>query len=220
MSNYRDIGNFLKIMDAYLHESTLRLSDQLRYLAYIKHLTYTETIARELMILRLVNKLLLIETGNMKYTFNKPLNLKQYARQVLALFVLSLLNMAMQMPAHGTMQYGTMQHGTMQQEMNNTSQAHASHQVHTSHQMADAAAGEMQDCECPSALCEVISALDDQRTETPQSVSFDHLVNINAVYAKHIDAHHQNSAISFIQHKWLNRKITPSPISFNTILLI
>ncbi len=215
MSNYRDISNFLKIMDAYLHESTLRLSDQLRYLAYIKHLTYTKSIARELMKLRLVNKWLLIETGNMKYSFNKPLNLKQYARQVLALFVLSLLNMAMQMPAHGTMQYGT-----MQQEVNNTSQAHASHPMHTSHQMTNAAAGEMQDCECPGALCEVISALGDQRTETPQSVSFDHLVNINAVYAKHIDAHHQNSAISFIHHKWLNRKITPPPISFNTILLI
>ena len=78
----------------------------------------------------------------------------------------------------------------------------------------------MQDCECPGALCEVISALGDQRTETPQSVSFDHFVNINAVYAKHIDAHYQNSAIAFIHHKWLNRKITPPPISFNTILLI
>jgi len=141
----------------------------------------------------------------MKYYSNRQaLNLKQYARLVLALFVLSLLNMAIQVPAHGA----------MQQEMN------ALHQAHISHQMADITADAMHDCKCPPTLCEAISALDDQRAETPQSVSFDHLINFNAVFAKRTDAHHQHSVIQFAHHEWQHRKITPPPFSFSPIFLI
>lgn len=135
----------------------------------------------------------------MKYHFKTLFNVKQYAKLVLALFVLSVINMAIQVPVHAA----------MKQEMV------------VSHQMTNMPADNMHECDCPPTLCASISALDDQRLETLQSVSVDYLINFYVVYVSHIeDAHHQYSATQFAYHEWQYRKIIPHPSSFNTILHI
>ena len=63
-----------------------------------------------------------------------PIVVKRYARLVLALFVVSVLNISMQIPAHAAMKM----------------------------QMQQSDMSTMSDCHCPPAICDSVLALDNQ----------------------------------------------------------
>lgn len=73
----------------------------------------------------------------MRYKANKPAIVKRIARFILSIFVLSVLNLSMQAPAHAVMKI-QMQQPDMQ---------------------------EMTDCHCPPALCDSVLALDKQSVD-------------------------------------------------------
>lgn len=83
----------------------------------------------------------------MLFGLNKQNLIKRYARLLLALFVMSVLNISMQMPAHAAMQMSMEQ---MNSDMN--------------HSMM----GEMDDmssCHCPPVLCDSVLAIDNQSND-------------------------------------------------------
>jgi len=135
----------------------------------------------------------------------RPLFVTRYARLVLGVFVLAVLNMSFQMPAHAFMQQ-RMQQSPMQ--------------------MPDKAqlvelGDEMQHCKCPPAMCETVASYSDQGIEGISPVNFSHLLAFQPVYFSLVaDAHHQPSTIVLNHHEWQYRQFSPPPLSLNTILHI
>jgi len=133
-------------------------------------------------------------------TVHKQHVVKRYAKLVLALFVLSVINLSFQLPAHAS----------MLQNMNQKQMA-----------VIDMVQMDMQDCHCPPALCETVVSLDDQSVEGLQSISFENLLSFYPVLVNIIDVnqHHQVS-VHLEHHNWQYRQISPPPLSFTTILHI
>ena len=136
---------------------------------------------------------------------NRQFDIRRYARLVLGLFVLSVLNMSLQMPAHALMQQ------TMQKSMM---------QMSGMQQMADVSS-EAQHCKCPPAMCETVASYGDQGIEGVSSINFNHLLAFQTVYFSLVaDAHHQPSVIRFNHHEWQYRQFSPPPLILNTTLHI
>jgi len=136
---------------------------------------------------------------------NRQLVIRRYARLVLGLFVLSVLNMSLQMPAHAFMQQN------MQKSMM---------QMSGMQQMGDVSS-EMWHCKCPPAICESVASYSDQGIEGASPINFSHLLAFQAVYSSLVaDAHHQPSAILLNHHEWQYRQFSHPPLTLNTTLHI
>jgi len=137
----------------------------------------------------------------MTHRANRQLLIRRYARLVLGLFVLAVLNMSLQMPAHALMQQSMMQ---MPDKVQMTEPS-----------------DEMQHCKCPPAMCETVASYADQGIEGISQINFNHLLAFQPVYFSLVaDAHHQPSAIVLSHHEWQYRQFSPPPLSLNTILHI
>lgn len=132
------------------------------------------------------------------YRLNRQFNIKHYARLVLALFVLSVINMAVQLPAHAAMQQSM-----MSQQMQNMPQ------------------GMMAHCKCPPVICDAVASQNDKNIENQHSSNVDFMLGFQPVYSSNIaDAHHQPSALQLIRHDWQYRQFSPPPLSISSILHI
>jgi len=126
--------------------------------------------------------------------------IKRYVRLLLALFVLSVVNMSMQIPAHAA----------MQQSMQNVMQ-----------QQSMAAGAEMQHCKCPPTICEKVESLSDQGIEGMSSINLSHLLGFQSIYFNLIgDLHQQPSVLRLNHHEWQYRQASPPPLSISSILHI
>jgi len=148
----------------------------------------------------------------------KKTHSKQYVNILLAIFVMSVLNMSIQMPSHAVMQqsmdiapaamsYSGMNHS----EMDHSGMHHANMQ-----QPAD-----IQSCECPPALCESVEAQQDQyKQNNYQPVNTDTLNFYSVLVITEQDNLHQLSGISFQYQELQYHQHTPPPISLTTELQI
>ncbi len=140
--------------------------------------------------------------------FNRSYLIKRYAGIVLVMFVVSLLNMSVQMPAHAAMQ--AMNHQGM--DMTDASEV----MDHSAMQGMD-----MQDCDCPSALCESVDAQHDQLNQPPPSIAILDLFAFHPSFVGiPVDIQRQLAGVSFKYHDWQYRQHTPPPLSLTTTLLI
>jgi hypothetical protein len=130
---------------------------------------------------------------------NRQSSIHRYARLVLALFVLSIINMSIQIPAHAVMQ-----------------------QSMVSMPMLEMSAGmQMTHCKCPPAMCETVESFSDQSLDHASSTNLNHLLGFQAIYFNMIaDMHQQPSVILFNYHQWQYRQYSPQPLIFNSILHI
>ncbi len=136
----------------------------------------------------------------MSNTINRQSRLKRCARLILGLFVLSLMNMGIQAPAHGVM-LQTMdsvyseQHQGMMMQM------------------------DLQHCECPPVLCKSVVSLDDQLIDSLHMVSFAHLTNFCIIYITAVeDIHHQQVSSRLSLRNRLYRQNNPPTLSITSIL--
>ena len=130
---------------------------------------------------------------------------KQYVNILLAFFVMSVLNMSIQLPAHAAMQ---MSMGPSQAVMNHSDMQHDMQQ-------------DMQNCECPPVLCDTVEAQQDQYKQSNQQFSSsDTFVFYPVLVITKNDTLHQLSAISFQYHTIQYHQNTPPPISLTTELQI
>lgn len=134
----------------------------------------------------------------MSDSLKRQVEIKRYARIILAMFVASILNMAVQIPAHAEML-----------------QSMQLHQMSTMSHMSDA------DCECPPVMCEAVDSASEQGFEHLSSANLNHLLGFQAIYVSFIDdAHQRPSALLLAHHNWQYRQISPPPLSINSILHI
>ncbi len=139
----------------------------------------------------------------MNHFTNRHYLIKRYARLLLVMFVVSAMNMSVQLPSHAAMQ-----------------QMMASAQT-GSYQMPGMAQKSLRDCECLPAMCEVVASLSDQNIESLFSISFNHLLGFQPTYSSHIeDVHHRPSVILLNHHERQYRQFALPPLSLSTILHI
>ena len=144
----------------------------------------------------------------MKRYFNRSKQFKRYASTVLVMFVVSILNMSMEMPVHAAMQFS--QH----QGMNMSD---------TSGMMDHSAMPEMdmQNCGCPPALCDSVDAQHDQVNQASSTVSILDLLEFYPIsFDIQVDILHQLANNSFQYYDWQYRQHTPPPLSSTSTLLI
>ncbi len=115
------------------------------------------------------------------------------------LFVVSVLNMAIQIPAHASMQQ------SMEQMP----------------EMMEMTEGEMEHCKCPPAMCESVDSISDQSIENLSSVNFSYLSGEQPAYLNRlVDEHQLLSVILFNHHEWQYRQFSPPPLILSSILHI
>jgi len=136
----------------------------------------------------------------MIYSPKRAFSYRHYAKLVLVLFVLSVINMAIQVPAHAA----------MQQSMKVTEQM-------SMQQMTDM---QMQECDCPPVMCETVASLDDQSSENLFSSGFNHLLGFYPVYSSHLADKHHASVVRLNRHEQESREFSPLPLSLKTVLHI
>ena len=148
--------------------------------------------------------------GYMTNISNNQHSLKRYTRWVLVLFVLSVMNMSMQIPAHAAMQM------TMQDM--NMSHMNISNGVMDHSNMVGM---DMQSCECPSVMCDAVDA---QQHQLNQNISSATQLDSIAFYATLLpyqkDQLQQRSVQLFQRHDWQYRQSSPHPLSIKTTLTI
>lgn len=169
----------------------------------------------------------------MMYKLNRPVQLKRAARWVLALFVLSVLNMGMQMPLHAAMQQAMQQAQHKMPAIDASDAAsqkshcemQASQAQHTVAQhtvpMASANAADNDSCCCPPALCDAVEAQQDKLFQ--QDVSLQLFASL-AFYPAHFELQTdwaQIRGVVSLRYQDLHyRQTSRSPLSLNTVLLI
>ncbi|VAW54741.1 hypothetical protein MNBD_GAMMA07-955 [hydrothermal vent metagenome] len=122
----------------------------------------------------------------------KPAVIKQYARLVLALFVLSVLNVVMQTPAHAGMQM-QMDHPTVFQSA---------------------------DCYCPPVVCDSVLALDNQSLDGVSTLPADDSALYNLIEVLDQNSGQLNQS-QHIEKILLNAsQAAPPALLINTLLLI
>ncbi len=131
-------------------------------------------------------------------------SIKRYTRLVLVMFVISVLNISLQLPVHAAMQ----QNMQMSHDM-----------AMMDHSQMDSM--DMSDCGCPPALCETVDAQQDQLGYSQSAMTladtfefFPILViieNDNASQLADISLHYQS---------WQYHQVSPPPIQFTTELQI
>jgi len=134
----------------------------------------------------------------MKFSTNNAI-IKRYTRVVLGLFLLSVLNLGVQIPVHAAMK---MQMQQQSQEMN--------------HDMMS-----MTGCHCPPAICDSVLAVDDQSVN---GIYYIQLHDIRTT-AKLIEILDQNSGqLNLYQHYARNQlsavETAAPPLLIKTLLLI
>lgn len=157
--------------------------------------------------------------------FNRPSQLKRAARWVQALFVLSVLNMGIQMPVHAAMQQAmkmTQQHNAVSVEP-----VQASHCEMQASQQPVAAPGASADmsnddnCSCPPALCNAVEAQQDQLFQQAAALQlFASLTFYPASFDSQTDIAQSRGVVSLRYQDLHYRQINPLPLSLNTVLLI
>ena len=145
---------------------------------------------------------------------------KQMVNILLAVFVLSVLNMGIQIPAHAAMQQSM---GVFQQAQDAADRAGMDHSGmnHSDMQQANMQPAEIQSCECPPTLCEAVEAHQDQYKQNNNPLVNTHTPGFYSVFViAEQDNLHQLSAISFQYHELQYHQHTPPPISLTTELQI
>ena len=95
----------------------------------------------------------------MRYLTKTTLQLKSYTRLVLALFVVAVINMSFQIPAHAVMKL-------KMQKM-----SASMHMSHSSDEM-NAEMGDMSNCHCPPAICDSVLAVETQSADGLASIQW------------------------------------------------
>ncbi|VAW70570.1 hypothetical protein MNBD_GAMMA10-3152 [hydrothermal vent metagenome] len=132
---------------------------------------------------------------------DRQLRLKRYARLLLGLFILSAMNMGVQIPAHAAM-LQVMDGAYLAQPQGMT-------------QM------DAQSCECPPVLCISVVSLGDQVIDSLHEVSFAHLTGFRSAYTTTINNnHHQHVSSQLSFRDRLYRQSNPPPLSITRILHI
>jgi len=133
---------------------------------------------------------------------------KQYTKLVLVLFVVSVLNMSFQIPAHATMQ--------LNMQISQGAEMDHSNMNHESMQQMD-----MQSCECPPALCDQVDAQQDQLKQNIVPIASLDILNFYPIQVvTQVDATDLQAYLSLQYHDWHYRQIIPPPISLTTELQI
>jgi hypothetical protein len=136
---------------------------------------------------------------------NNQYSLKRYTRLVLVLFVLSVINMSMQIPAHAAMQVDM-----PVMDMTNAVIEHSN--------MTNV---DMQNCECPPAVCDTVDAQQNQLNLSSSSAILIDLITFYPVLVQvQKDQLHLSSGQRYQYFDWQYRKIIRSPLSFSSILHI
>ena len=133
----------------------------------------------------------------MSHIPNRQFEIKRYARVVLALFVVSIINMAVQIPVHAAMLQSMQLQSMPVMAMSDT------------------------DCECPPAMCEAVESVSEQGFENVSSTNFKQFVGFQSIYFSFMnDTHQQPSVLRLTRHDWQYRQISPSPLRISSILHI
>lgn len=128
----------------------------------------------------------------MLHKIHQPALIKRYARFILAMFVLSVLNLSMQLPAHAAMKV-QMQQSTML---------------------------EMSDCHCPPVICDSVLAQDNQSFDGVASLP--EFTNRSVVIFEMLDQNTgQLNRKQYSQTLFINvSQASPPPLLIKTLLLI
>lgn len=164
----------------------------------------------------------------MMLKLNRPIQLKCAARWVLALFVLSVLNMSMQMPLHAAMQQAMQQtqHKALNVEPLNEANQPSHCEMRTSQSLAAAPAetanvSSDDSCCCPPALCDAVEAQQDKLSQQTASLQlFASLAFYPASFELQTDTAQNRDVVSLRYHDRHYRQISRPPLSLNTVLLI
>ena len=143
--------------------------------------------------------------------------MKKLSRLVLGIFLLSLFNMSLQIPAHAAMQQ-TMQSAVV---MNHADMGHddMGHDMSRS-DMSDTSMTGM-DCHCPPALCETVDAQQDQFQGNLSHLAFIDVIDFYPSSSViHSDSQDQLAAISYQQNNRHYRQLSSVPLSLISQLLI
>ncbi len=158
----------------------------------------------------------------MMLKLNRPVQLKRAARWVLGLFVLSVLNMSMQMPLHAAMQQAMKQYNAVNAEP--VQKSHCEMQASQQLAVAPAAlanAASDDSCCCPPALCDAVEAQQDKLFQQAAALQlFASLSFYPASFELQVDTAQSRGVISLRYQDLHYRHISRPPLSFNTVLLI
>lgn len=160
---------------------------------------------------------------------NRKNPLKKLSRLVLGMFLLSLFNMSLQVPAHAAMQYTmqspvVMNHADMGHDMSESDISKhdmSGHGVSDNSMSNNSNSMSEMNCHCPPALCETVDAQQDQFQG-----NLSHLVFIDAIdfypsnSAIHSDSQDQLVAISYQQNNRQYYPLSSVPLSLISQLLI
>lgn len=145
---------------------------------------------------------------------------QRHARVVLLLFVVSVLNMAFQVPVHAAMQLFDMPE-TMAHNHSHHNHSQMNHSAMNHGDMLHANSPVNMDECCPPSLCESVDANTDQlsaESVSVVSINFDQLIPALVITLKDTRAHlsSQRYEISDLRY----RQASPPPIQFTTELQI
>lgn len=150
------------------------------------------------------------------------MQLKRATRWVLTLFVLSVLNMSMQMPLHAAMQQAMQQHETISVEP--VQKSHCEMQAGQAAAMVSvvsANASSNDSCCCPPALCDAVEAQQDKLFQQAAALQlFASMAFYPASFELQADTTQIVDAVSLRYQDLHYRHISRPPLSLNTVLLI
>ncbi len=137
----------------------------------------------------------------------RPEQLRHYARVVMVLFALSVINMGFQVPVHAAM---------MQQAMSSDMAQGMMVIHHETDKQPD-----NSDCCCPPSICESVDAQHNQLTPASVSIlSIDFEQHYPVLVIILQDTQARSSGLSFENSNWQYRQFSPPPIQFTTELQI
>lgn len=156
----------------------------------------------------------------MNVLFSRRFSFKRVTSLVLALFVLSVLNMSFQIPVHAAMQQSMqlsqmdmMDHSGMDHSgMDHSGMNHQGMQMDTQI--------DRQEC-CPPALCDTVDAQQDQLNplfNVAPVLDSDTFFSVLVIVQKDISS--QRANLSIERQYWQFRQINPPPILLTTELQI
>ncbi len=158
----------------------------------------------------------------MMLKLNRPVQLKRTARWVLALFVLSVLNMGMQMPVHAAMQQAMQM--TQQHKAANVEPVQTPHCVMQASQQPAVAPADISNDDsvcCPPALCDAVQAQQDKLFQQAAALQlFASLAFYPASFESQTDTVQTRGVVSLRYQDLHYRQISRPPLSLNTVLLI
>ena len=96
----------------------------------------------------------------MKYLTKTTLQLKSYTRLVLALFVMSVINLSFQIPAHAVLKLKMQKTSLCMQASMQMSQSSGEMSAEMHAEM-----GDMSNCHCPPAICDSVLAVETQSAD-------------------------------------------------------